>query len=273
MSEQKSNSYPWVVFSLNRAFFGITAENVQAMVNTPKVYGMPLVPGYVRGVINLRNRVIPLVDLRVKLGMPSFLQEVEDFCSMMAQREKDHKNWLVELETSVREKREFKLATDPHKCAFGKWYDDYKPKSHSLAVLLRKFDVPHRKIHSIAVQVKDLEEKGETDRAHQIIESCRDRELAQMISLFSQLREGYKELQHETAIVIKSNETLFAVAVDSVESIEHFVEDSLSEINEEHMQISEQGLLLGTGKRKKSNELVMLLDDSKIAAELKRKSN
>lgn len=63
--------------------------------------------------------MIPMIDLRKRLGMTSAAAENNQFCALMDQRRQDHVNWLNELEASTRERREFKLTTGPHKCAFG----------------------------------------------------------------------------------------------------------------------------------------------------------
>jgi hypothetical protein len=96
---------------------------VRELVMVSEVASIPNMPDFVRGAINLRGRVMPLVDLRKRLGMVSATEETSELIRLMMQREQDHKNWLAELEACVRESREFKLTTDPHTCAFGKWYD------------------------------------------------------------------------------------------------------------------------------------------------------
>lgn len=265
MSGQTVFDYPWVIFTQKNTLFGISAKDVQSMVNTPPVVEIPHTPHYVRGVVNLRGRVVPLIDLRARLGMSSFLDQIESFCSIMDQREQDHKNWLAELEASVKESREFKLTTDPHKCAFGKWYDDYKPETYALASLLRKFDVPHRKIHAIAEKVKSLEEEGNIQAAQQIIDECRDVELAEMIKLFDQVRKAYRAHNNEITIVLAPDSQLFAVTADTVETIETLAEGSIEDIPECHIELGEKGLITSTGRRLKGNELVLLLDHIKIA--------
>ncbi len=65
---------------------------------------------------------------------------MEDFSKLMRQREEDHRNWLNELEKSVKEKSEFRLARDPHKCAFGRWYYSYRSDSPWMTAVLRKFE-------------------------------------------------------------------------------------------------------------------------------------
>jgi purine-binding chemotaxis protein CheW len=263
MNNSKSFSYPWVVFSTQNTVLAISAENVQSMVITPQASAVPYTPEYVRGVVNLRGVVVPLYDLRVRLGMTSFLREIEDFCSLMDQREQDHKNWLRELEASVREQRDFTLATDPCKCAFGKWYDAYKPESYTLKMLMRKFDAPHRIIHSIAAKALSLEKEGDAETALKVIESCRNKELAELIRLFDKAKKIFRQNSNEVAVVIEHQRNLVALAVDKIESVEHLNEQSLDEPPETFGGDRETELVRYTARRK-DGSVVLVLDLEKL---------
>ena len=43
---------------------------VREIMKVMEITAIPQVPAYVRGVINLRGKVIPVIDLRLKFGMP-----------------------------------------------------------------------------------------------------------------------------------------------------------------------------------------------------------
>ena len=52
--------------------YGLDAEQVVEIITDHTITPMPCVPGYVQGVINLRGQIIPVIDLRLRLGkMPS----------------------------------------------------------------------------------------------------------------------------------------------------------------------------------------------------------
>lgn len=57
-----------VFFKLGRGEYAIPIEKVQEIIKTPDITNLPNTPQYLQGVINLRNRVIPVIDLHVKLG-------------------------------------------------------------------------------------------------------------------------------------------------------------------------------------------------------------
>lgn len=58
-----------VSFVLGKEIFGIEILHVQEIIRLVSITKVPNAPQFVEGVINLRGRVIPIVDLRVRLGI------------------------------------------------------------------------------------------------------------------------------------------------------------------------------------------------------------
>ncbi|MCK9485331.1 MAG: chemotaxis protein CheW [Dehalococcoidia bacterium] len=59
-----------VVFELNGETYGVEIHTVREIIRMQKVTFVPDAPDCVEGVINLRGRVIPVVDLRKRFRMP-----------------------------------------------------------------------------------------------------------------------------------------------------------------------------------------------------------
>ena len=59
----------WVTFSLANEFFGLPVSNVNEILRTGTITRVPHAPYPVKGVTNIRGRVLPVVDLRVRLGL------------------------------------------------------------------------------------------------------------------------------------------------------------------------------------------------------------
>jgi purine-binding chemotaxis protein CheW len=60
-----------VVFRLNKEEFGVPINSVQEIVRVPEeLIHVPRAPAFVEGVINLRGSVLPVIDLRMRLGLP-----------------------------------------------------------------------------------------------------------------------------------------------------------------------------------------------------------
>lgn len=62
-------STQWVVFTVGEERFGVTATQVQEIVRYPDVTHVPDMPRFVRGVMNLRGKIIPLMDLQDRFGL------------------------------------------------------------------------------------------------------------------------------------------------------------------------------------------------------------
>ena len=60
----------YLVFQLDREEFAIKVLKVREIVGLQDITVVPRAPSCVRGVINLRGKIIPVVDLRRKFGMP-----------------------------------------------------------------------------------------------------------------------------------------------------------------------------------------------------------
>lgn len=61
-----------VVFRLGKEEFGVSIESVQEIVRVPETLThVPKAPSFVEGVINLRGAVLPVIDLRRRLGLPT----------------------------------------------------------------------------------------------------------------------------------------------------------------------------------------------------------
>jgi purine-binding chemotaxis protein CheW len=59
----------YLTFSLAGEEYGIGILKVKEIIGMMPITTVPRTPSYVKGVINLRGKVIPVVDLRLKFGM------------------------------------------------------------------------------------------------------------------------------------------------------------------------------------------------------------
>ncbi len=59
----------YLTFALGAEEFGLEILKVREIIGYMEITAVPQTPGHVKGVINLRGQVIPVVDLRLKFGM------------------------------------------------------------------------------------------------------------------------------------------------------------------------------------------------------------
>ncbi|HEC99097.1 MAG TPA: purine-binding chemotaxis protein CheW [Proteobacteria bacterium] len=61
----------YLTFVLGKEEYGLEILKVKEIIGMMDITSVPNVPSYVKGVINLRGKVIPVVELRLKFGMES----------------------------------------------------------------------------------------------------------------------------------------------------------------------------------------------------------
>lgn len=67
--QQGSREGKYLTFALGGEEYGIGILKVKEIIGLMAITPVPKTPAHMRGVINLRGKVIPVVDLRLKFGM------------------------------------------------------------------------------------------------------------------------------------------------------------------------------------------------------------
>lgn len=58
----------YLIFASDDLLYGIDADQVVEIITNHTITYLPRVPHYVRGIINLRGQLIPILDIRMRLG-------------------------------------------------------------------------------------------------------------------------------------------------------------------------------------------------------------
>src|SRR3569833_972093 len=80
--DQRTGKY--LTFQLGREEFAIQVLKVREIMGIQDITAVPQTPSYVKGVINLRGKVIPVVDLRLKYCLPE-MEYTARFCIIVVQ--------------------------------------------------------------------------------------------------------------------------------------------------------------------------------------------
>jgi len=59
-----------LTFSLGGEGYGVSILKVKEIIGMLEITPVPRTPEFIKGVINLRGKIIPVMDLRLKFGMP-----------------------------------------------------------------------------------------------------------------------------------------------------------------------------------------------------------
>ena len=69
MNNNKERTNQYVIYKLDEEYYGIDINFVETIEKVPEITRLPNAPHYIKGVINLRGEVIPVIDSRVRFKM------------------------------------------------------------------------------------------------------------------------------------------------------------------------------------------------------------
>lgn len=90
--DQRAGKY--LTFGLGHEEFAIQVLRVREIMGVQEITAVPQMPGHVKGVINLRGKVIPVLDLRLKFGLPE-IEYTQRTCIIVAQIQSDAGSLLI----------------------------------------------------------------------------------------------------------------------------------------------------------------------------------
>ncbi|MEM7106617.1 MAG: chemotaxis protein CheW [Bacteroidota bacterium] len=94
MESSVINSQSYLTFKLDNEIFGSSVNRVLEIIEVPKITRVPQAPEFMRGVINLRGRVLPVIDTRIKFGM-SGIEDTVDTCIVVLNVEVDNQEIVL----------------------------------------------------------------------------------------------------------------------------------------------------------------------------------
>jgi purine-binding chemotaxis protein CheW len=74
----------YLTFNLHAESYGIDVLKVREIIRHITITAVPQMPEYIRGVINLRGKIIPVMDLRVRFGFPN-VTNTDQTCIVVVQ--------------------------------------------------------------------------------------------------------------------------------------------------------------------------------------------
>jgi len=108
--DNQSNKY--LMFALGSEEYGIDIARITAIEELQQITAIPDMPGFVKGVINLRGKVIPAVDLRLRFGLEE--REYDDrTCIVIVSVNESTIGLIVDIVSEVHEIRVTDIGPPP----------------------------------------------------------------------------------------------------------------------------------------------------------------
>ena len=100
--KKESSTYEgqFLTFTLNNEEYGIEILKVREIIGVMDITTVPQTPEFMKGVINLRGTVIPVVDLRLKFSMPEE-EHTQETCVIVVETNSSQVGIMVDSVSEV----------------------------------------------------------------------------------------------------------------------------------------------------------------------------
>lgn len=256
----------WVLVKLKDLTYAIDSNYVQAIFLLDKeITSAGSSDNINLGIIPFRDQVISAIDLRCYMGLESYAEEQAEFESMLDHRKQDHVHWVDELKRCLETGETFTLATDPHKCAFGMWYDHYVPENHTVAFHLRKLDEPHKELHATASRAFACKRECNSCSRNECLFTELDKAthlyMPRVVQLIEEAKQVFRDSYRKMIVAIGDEERICGLLVDDVLSVE-----ALPEFRENsHLcKTGDHTVMPFVGLRGKEQEIVFVVNHKSL---------
>jgi chemotaxis signal transduction protein len=217
----------YITFRAGTTAYALPTSQVRyiAARDTLSIRETPSQQGKNSQLFDYQGITVPLYRFSDLSGSHSQVDESNELVSLLAARRQDHIDWIDALEHSLKTGEPFTKATDPHLCAFGLWYDQYHPEDEELQTIMAAFDTPHKRIHSLGIELTKMSQNGEQKEALSILRKERSSTLKELLHHFETATIRLEDMVKPVVLVLDSGEKIFAVEVEIISDIKHFEDD------------------------------------------------
>lgn len=217
-------AYPSIVIKIQGGLYSVNSKYISTILQLPGYETLPDAPPFITGIFYYRNEIVEMLDLRRVFGMPTLNQEYGGFADMLDARKQDHIHWVMELERTLESGEKFTMATDPHQCAFGKWYDSFHCDNNALAYHLKKIDEPHKRLHQAADETvkckKQCDECIRDECLKAVLKRTKEQYMPLIVGLLDEAKSIFKSTVYHEMILVLSGGLRLGIVVDEVLSVE-----------------------------------------------------
>lgn len=97
---EKPEGGKFLTFFLGKEEYAIEILKVQEIIGLMPITPVPSMPHYIRGVLNLRGKIIPVMDLRSRFGFEA-IEDTDETCIIVVQADRYHMGVVVDKVSEV----------------------------------------------------------------------------------------------------------------------------------------------------------------------------
>ncbi len=250
-----------VSFHIADEEYAFNIDSVREILRVSEITEVPNVPDYIKGVITVREQLIPIIDLRSLLGIDELIVGNINELGLII---KENRQWLADLERALEGGEQFSGTLDPAQCVFGRWLAANPALVENGR--FRELKPRHTLFYELGHELFDL---AAIDK-----ETALTRFKAELIPLGKEIIDSLEHLKVDIGAIIKNNQRIMVVEngtllmgflVDSVKEVlrlpKALIDAPPWNVSSGHREVA------GVAKIDEGRRLIMIMDEKNLIGE------
>ncbi len=201
-----------VSFKLGREEFAFPMEWVREILRVTRPNEVPDTPKYVLGILTVRGNILPVIDLRVLLGMRTLAVDV---VAVAVRLREGYERWTRALCAHAQEGKPFPDLVEPH--SIKNWIAEFTTSSQILMETLSAMRVANDKVLRAAPGLRERDSSKRAEYFRVEMEGHADEVLSHLRAFEEQVGDNIQDDQR--LVVVQTRDTLLALLVDKVREV------------------------------------------------------
>jgi len=246
-----------VTFTLNGEEYGLDIQAVREIIRIPDLIKVPQAPDYVEGLISLRNKLVPLIDMRHLFNQTLVSEEQTTIVGQIREAQEKTETWLSELQASLQAENadSLKVQTFPLK----NWNHDFAAELERVQLALEKVDNLASTIDEARVELTN----APFNEAVALVNSKLIPLTTRLTELFNNAVSETENNDEQRVVVTDANGLIIGLIVDMVNEVKR-VEKRLIDPPPSLSGDEERQQVKGVAKLDEGKRLIMILDNENL---------
>ncbi|OQX26695.1 MAG: hypothetical protein BWK80_09130 [Desulfobacteraceae bacterium IS3] len=251
-----------VSFNVAGDEYAFDIAKVSEIIKVSDITAVPNVPNYVRGLFTIRNHLLPILDLREMLGLPSLVSERH---KVIDRAVAEHRSWTETLHHVLEAGLHFTGSVSAKDSAFGVWLESYKTSGIEVEAIIKRLKKNRWELYASAAEALRLR-KSSKEAALSLFSGT----ITPLLSIVADILAEFKEamdryiLEDQRALVVASDGITIGYLVDWVDEVIRIPRSVIDETPA--MASSDRKEIKGVAKLDKGERLIMIMDESALVS-------
>ncbi|MGK5094777.1 chemotaxis protein CheW [Deltaproteobacteria bacterium TL4] len=248
-----------VTFTLRGEEYALDIQSVREIIRIPEVVKVPRAPSYVRGLISLRNRLLPLIDLRNLFSQPLIKEEQQEQIALLQEKQEAGNQWWTNLNAVLKENHKENELLQIPVFSLKDWATSSHVNHELMKTVLEKLAKVVAALENATLELNRIPFK----KVSPYVNTTMTPLVKRMNELFKELALATENNDEQRVVVAESNGFPFGLIVDKVNEVMR-IEKRLIDPPPSMVSEDEKQKVQGVAKLNKGKRLIMILDSKNL---------